>query len=295
MTDHAQYIIAVDGGGSTCRVAIATAAGRVIASETGPSANVSTSLEDGTATIRETVHTAWAHAKLPAEDLPNATAYLGLAGVKSPRIADAVAQAFPTTHVTVAEDRTTTMAGALGDHDGFVAAIGTGSFLGRQDGAKQRFVGGWGMLLGDQASGAWLGRELLARVLEWQDGLREASGLLERTLSAFDGEPSAIVAFAAKAQPRDIAGHAPSLLDAADAGDAVAVEIMRDGAAYLRHALDSLEYRGGDRLCLMGGIGARYGSYIEPLYTEHLAAPLGSALDGALRLAMASHASRRDL
>ena len=91
-------------------------------------------------------------------------------------IATAIAEALPIDNVTVSDDRPTNMAGALGGTDGYVAAIGTGSFLGRQSGAEQRFIGGWGLRLGDEASGAWLGRRVLSRVLDWRDGVVDGRG-----------------------------------------------------------------------------------------------------------------------
>ena len=291
MSEHTGHIIAVDGGGSTCRVAIATPNGQVIATETGPSANVSTALDAATACILKTVAKAWYSAGLPENTIAQARAFVGLAGVKSPRIANAVAAKFPMKQITVIEDRATTMAGALGDNVGFIAAIGTGSFLGRQTGRAQSFIGGHGLQLGDQASGAWLGRQLLGHVLEWQDGLHAGSDLLETTLASHQNDPNAIIEFAASALPQDFAKLAPTVLNAADKGDAAGTEIIREGADYLQHALTTLGYLPKDRLCLMGGIGARYAPYLNPDYTQNITAPLGSALDGAIRLAMAQ--SRR--
>ncbi len=287
MGRNTPLIIAVDGGGSTCRVALADASGRVLATASGPSANVTTALEGGIAAMLDTLEKARAKAGLSADDIAAACAHVGLAGVKSPRIAKAVAAAFPATRVTVTEDRPTTMAGALGAADGYVAAIGTGSFLGGQTGGRQHFVGGWGLMLGDQASGAWLGRQLLSQVLEWQDGLREATDLLSGTLAAYDGDPMAIVAFAADNPPDKYAELAPRLLDAAQTGDAAGVEIVRDGAAYIQRALNRLGFRDGDRLCLTGGIGPRYAAFLDATYKINLTPPEGTALDGALRLALA--------
>jgi glucosamine kinase len=60
---------------------------------------------------------------------------------------------------------------------------------------------------------------------------------------------------------------------------------MRDGAAYVQSGLDGLGFRAGDRLCLTGGIGARYAPFLDADYARNLAAPRGSALEGAVRLA----------
>jgi glucosamine kinase len=57
-----------------------------------------------------------------------------------------------------------------------VAAIGTGSFIGRQQAGRIDGVGGWGFYLGDQAAGAWLMRRCLEETLLAADALRPVSG-----------------------------------------------------------------------------------------------------------------------
>ena len=286
MQNAITHIIGVDGGGSSCRIAIAMADGRVIGRAEGPAANPTTDLNQAVESIQATLNLALQNAGLDDTILNHACAYLGLAGVMNAQIADAVASRFPAASVTVTDDRPTTMAGALQARAGFVAALGTGSFLGCQTAKGRRFAGGWGLVLGDQASGAWLGRQLLSHVLEWCEGLRPGSELLNSVFQDFHSDPSAIVSYAATAQPKDFATFAPRILDAADADDSTALGLMRDGADYIQHTLDCLAFQPGACLCLMGGLGPRYAAFIDPKYTRDLTAPLGSALDGAVRLAM---------
>lgn len=287
MNSAQSHLVAVDGGGSTCRVAVCAADGAVLATATGRAANPATSMPDAIASLRATLDEARTGAGLDAEALAAARAWLGLAGVINARIAEQVAGAMPMRNVRVTDDRPTNMAGALGSRDGFVAALGTGSFLGRQSGGTQAFIGGWGFWLGDQASGAWTGRAALAAVLEWRDGLRPGSPLLETLFDAFGGDPGAIVQFANTAAPADFAAQAPRVFDAADAGDAQAAAILRDGAGYLARGLDTLGFADGHPLCLIGGVGPRFARHLPARYTANLIEPQGTALDGAIRLAAA--------
>ena len=279
-----EYLIGVDGGGSSCRIALASADGTVLGTASGPAANPATSLEGAVATIRATLAGACTQAGLGEDILPGARAYLGLAGVINDEWAQAVAEALPFEVVEVSDDRATNMTGALGDSDGFLAAVGTGSFVGKTSVSRRYYVGGWGLVLGDQASGAWLGRAALSAVLEWRDGLREGSDLLEALLAEF-GDEGAIVLFANKAAPDGFARFAPRVLDAADAGDAVGRALVGNGARYLERALEALGFAEGDPLCLIGGIGPRYAGCLEATFSRALVEPKGSALDGALMLA----------
>ena len=278
------YTIGVDGGGTSCRVAIASPDGCVLGRAEGGVANVATSLDLALKNVRDALDAARREAGLDESELKSARIHLGLAGMND-ALTKTVAAAFPFRSVAVTDDRPIAMAGALGSADGFVAAIGTGSFVGRQTRGRLQFVGGWGFHVGDQASGAWLGRKLLTQVLEWHDGLRPPAGLLERTFSDFRGDPSRIDAFSFEAQPADYATFAPSIVSAARNGDDVATAMMRDGAAYIERGLSALGFETGAPLCMIGGLGPHYVPWLSPRFTGNLVDPKGTALDGALSLA----------
>lgn len=282
--------IGIDGGGSRCRAAVAGPEGRVLGrGEAGP-ANVSTDLDEALASIRAAVGAALAAAGAAADAV--GAAHAGLAGVMTEADARRVAAALPFPSA-VTDDRPTSVAGALGARDGALAAVGTGSFLALKRGAALRCVGGWGAEVGDQASGAWLGRALLERVLLACDGLAPGTGLTSVTLAAFGGDPNAIVRFAAAARPADLAAHAPAVVEAADAGDPAAADLMRRGAAYLTQALDAFALREDEVLCLIGGLGPRYAAWLSPGHRGRAVPPEGDALDGALRLARAALIAQR--
>lgn len=278
------YTIGVDGGGTSCRVAIASPDGRVLGRAEGGAANVATSLDLALKNVRDALDEARREAGIAEAELKSARIHLGLAGM-SDAMAETVAAAFPFRSVAVTDDRPIAMAGALGAADGFVAAIGTGSFLGQQTRGQLRFVGGWGFHVGDQASGAWLGRKLLTQVLEWHDGLKSHSDLLERTLSVFHDDPREIDAFSFEAQPADYATFAPSIVSAARDADDVATAMMVEGATYIESGLKALGFEPGAPLCMIGGLGPHYVAWLSPRFTSNLVDPVGTALDGALSLA----------
>lgn len=283
--DGARLILGVDGGGSGCRVALARADGAVLARASGGPANVHADPEGAAREVEAAVRRATALAGL--ERIDGAAAHLGLAGVMRPDDGDGVAAAIGLRDAVVTDDLETSLAGALGTRDGVLAAIGTGSCLAaRRDGALRRF-GGWGPALGDEASGAWLGRSLLRRCLLVHDGLEIESPLTAAVRARFGGGPAAIVAFARTARPADYAALAPLVVEAAGAGDAAGCALMRRGATYLAACLDAVAPRDREVVCLTGGLGPHYAPHLPAGHRARLAAPAGTALDGALALARA--------
>ncbi|WP_343079541.1 BadF/BadG/BcrA/BcrD ATPase family protein [Ostreiculturibacter nitratireducens] len=279
------HLIGVDGGGSSCRAALRLGPDGPRHEVTLGAANVSTNFDEAVATIREALGQLCEKAGLPQAELVRARAHLGLAGVMNEEIAGRVAAALPIGRAQVTDDRPTTLAGAFGDGNGAVAAIGTGSFLGRQQGGQQKLAGGWGFVIGDQASGAWIGRRLLEEVVLCVDGFSAETELVRDVLAAHGRDPSLIVAFSLSARPKDFADFARHVEAAAVLGDPLAKALMEEGAGYIVRGLASLGWRKGEPLCLMGGLGPAYAPFLPQVMQRSLVPPKGSALDGALALA----------
>lgn len=274
--------IGVDGGGTACRVALIWHGTRFEA-EAG-AANVTTDAAGAVIQIKRALANVAGQAGLSMADLHAIPAYLGLAGVVDDADAAALLEALPLTNAVVADDRMSSLRGALGLQFGAVAAIGTGSFVGRLSPEGACFVGGWGLALGDQASGAWLGRGLLAATLKAHDGLREVSPLSREILQEYGGPPG-VVDFAKTAKPADYAEWAPRVISAAENGDRIALSLMQAGAAYVEQALETLNWTNAEPLCLTGGVGPQIKNYLRADIAAACIPPLGSALDGALALA----------
>jgi glucosamine kinase len=199
-------------------------------------------------------------------------------------MAGRVAAALPFARVAVTDDQPTMIAGALGDRNGAVAAIGTGSFVGRQSAGTIRVLGGWGFMLGDQASGAWLGRRLLEETLLADDGITPPSPLTSAISQRLGGGPG-IVAFALTSRPADYAAFAPEIVAAASGGDGVAARLMREGATYIETALATLGLTADDAICMTGGLGPAYTYWLGLGLASRVGKAQGTALDGALLLA----------
>ncbi len=270
--------LGVDGGGTGCRAAVADAAGRVLGSGQAGPANIVTDPEGARANILAAAAMALGGHGAPGD----LHAVLGLAGANLPDCSAWLLDRLPFASARVESDVVIALKGALRDDDGVVATIGTGSVFAVQFGGAIRAIGGWGFILGDEASGAWLGRALLSAALHAEDGLRPMTPLLREVLEE-GGGAAALVDFARSASPAAFAARASRLLQVAE--DPVAMELLSAADGWIGRNIDAL--RAGRHLpvsfaCGLGGffatrLGRRYGDALRPA--------LGSALDGALWLA----------
>lgn len=275
-------IIAIDGGGTRCRIACVTGGSRV-AVETG-AANVSTDFDGAFREIERGLSRVAEKSGLPAKDLSQATAFVGLAGMVSAEIEHRVRARLPFARARIADDRPAALRGALGTRDGFIAHCGTGSFFAMRAGNEMRFAGGWGPVLGDEASAHAIAKTALSRTLDCADGLVSPSPMAEHFLNEFGGAPG-IVRFAATATQADMAALAERVTQADTADDPVARSVLQEGARHVAETLRQLGWRAGQVICLTGGIGPFLAPHLPDDMQAARAAPEGDPLDGALALA----------
>jgi glucosamine kinase len=279
------YLIGVDGGGTGCRVVIADSRVNVLATAEGDPANVTTDFAQTLRNIQKTIGIAAQKAGIDDSGLNNASIHMGLAGVVSHEAAARVAVATGFSHVAVTDDRPTTITGALGGGDGFLISVGTGTIIASSRGGQNRYIGGYGFQVSDQASGAWLGQRLLEETLLSHDGVRPHTDLTRAILANFKGDPNKIVAFGARAKPVDYGLLSPDVTAAAHAGDALGGALMLEGFTYLKAALEVLGFQPTDTLCLTGGVGRHYKGLFAQNGVTNIIEPRGTAVAGALHLA----------
>ncbi|MFJ8010393.1 N-acetylglucosamine kinase [Streptomyces fagopyri] len=154
-------------------------------------------------------------------------------------LAELLLDALPADEVAVTSDAVTAHAGALGGGAGVVLAAGTGAVtvgIG-EDGTFAR-VDGWGPWLGDEGSGAWIGRAGLRAALRSHDGRGPATTLTSAASDRYGDLDRLPATVGHSANPaRLTAAFAPLVAGAATEGDAVATGIMRDAAAALAEAV----------------------------------------------------------
>lgn len=282
-----QIIVAADGGGSGSRAVAGTSTQGILGQASSGPGNIHSDFDAAVANLTGAIAQALENAGLGHTPPERITAHLGVAGAHSEVEEQALLNALPYGRSTVSGDRATSVRGALGDTDGYVVALGTGTIVARQRALEMTTVGGWGFHLSDHASGAWLGRRLLEEVLLAEDGLRPHSPHSRTTCAAMGGLMG-IVLFSTTAAPSDFAKLARGLITAAKGGDEIGLTLVAEGAAYLETALKTLGFQAGDHLTLAGGVGPHYAPYLPDSLARNLHPPKGSALEGAFAMARQS-------
>jgi N-acetylglucosamine kinase-like BadF-type ATPase len=224
---------------------------------------------------------------------------------------------FETGRLALAADAVTAYVGALGPRRGAVVAAGTGLIALGTDLRTWRRADGWGHLLGDCGSGAWIGRAGLEAALRAHDGRRGGSAaLLTRAQALFGPAPGLPgLLYPRPDRPAMLASFAPEVAAAASgtaparpavpagpggtaaagaAADPVAAGILRDAARHIAEAAAAVcpADQAGD-VALTGGLLNIGEPLLGPLghelraqlpHARHVPAA-GDPLDGAVRIA----------
>lgn len=285
MSENA-LLLGVDGGGTRCRARICDFSGRVLGEGLAGPANIRFGLEESFSAVLEATRQCLAVAGLSRNALARVTACLALAGASEPVDLEAARRyKHPFRRVVLTTDAHAACVGAHNGGDGGVIIVGTGSVgWGVSDGRHYR-VGGWGFPVSDEGSGAWLGCELLRRVLWAHDGRLAWTRLLRNVFEQFESNPHAIVRFMASAKPRDFGKFAPHVVEFASRDDAVACSLMQLAAGHVDALAARLAFFGISRISLTGGLASEIEPWLAGETRDLLVPAAGDALNGALLLA----------
>jgi N-acetylglucosamine kinase-like BadF-type ATPase len=224
----------------------------------------------------------------------------GAAGAEVPaaraRLRSVLAALLPGTVVEVVHDARLVLA-AAGLAHGIALIAGTGSVAyGRDSSGREARAGGWGWLLGDDGSGAWIVREAAREVLRRADA-GEAAGPLGTGLPGALGASEAVELTGGLhrlREPRRWAALAGAVFAAAPADPAAAALVARAGAA-LAELVEVVRGRlpNVGAVVLAGGLLLNQ-PLLEAAVREHLAGEVVRLAEppvaGAVRLAAAAAA-----
>ncbi|MER8660941.1 N-acetylglucosamine kinase [Mesorhizobium sp. M1148] len=280
-----KFVLGIDGGGTSCRAALATGDGVVIGRAKSGAANIRTDLTGARTHIVEAARQAFIAAGQDPDLIPQTPAILGLAGANVGTYRQQLESILPFSISRVETDAEIALEGAVGSGDGAMAILGTGTAYMARKGGTSRAIGGWGFQVGDQGSGARIGRDLLEQTLLAHDGVRPRSALTDSMMAIFRNNPEDVVEFTTNAKPGDFGGFAPKVFEHAEKGDSVANWIVDKSVADVEASLHALDLSDDAPLCLLGGLAPLYGPRLSQRYQALLKAPLDDALGGAVQMA----------
>ncbi|MCW0001193.1 N-acetylglucosamine kinase [Pararhizobium sp. YC-54] len=279
------YILGIDGGGTSCRAAVADAAGRILGRGKSGAANILTDPDNALIHIVGAATAAFKEASIAPSEIGSACALVGVAGSNVGDAVHYVKERLPFAKADIESDGLIALQGALGDSDGAVAILGTGSIYISRRGDEVRYIGGWGFQIGDLGSGARLGHALLQESVLAFDRIHPSSPLTDAVMAQFNNDPRDVVEFARAARPGEFGRFAPKVFDYAGRNDPVAITLLRSNAQTIDEALDAVVAQGSRKLCLLGGLAPIYRPWLaerhQPLFTE----PEADALTGSVALA----------
>lgn len=269
--------VGVDAGGT--KTAALAVAGDRSCRLAGPAAQA---LRDGPEAAAAVVSALLSDARRQLDGAPLAGVAVGLAGAGRDTVREAVgaalAPALDGAPLAVTHDADIAYHAAWGDGSGALLLVGTGSLVyARTDAGETVRAGGWGTVLGDDGSGAALGRAALRALLAALDG-GPPSALPEIAAERF-GIHSADDALAAVyTERRPLGSFCPLLIAAVEAGDWTAEAALHAEVNGLAKQAGWLATRAGDgirqRLAYAGGLSG------EPAYRTALDAALERHLPG---------------
>ncbi|MEU6551591.1 BadF/BadG/BcrA/BcrD ATPase family protein [Streptomyces sp. NPDC046915] len=234
-----------------------------------------------------------------------AAGFASLGGALRAELPGALARELGVRAVALAADAVTAYVGALGPRTGAVVAAGTGLIALGTDLTSWRRADGWGHLLGDCGSGAWIGRAGLEAALRAHDGRDGGSAPLltcaEERFGPVSGLPGTLYPRADR--PAVLASFAPQVAASA-ASDPVAAGILHAAARHMAESAAAVCPPGGEpHVAVTGGLVKLGAPLLVPL-AEELARRLpharhvpaeGDPLHGAVRLAAELAAGRLTL
>ncbi|WP_020394375.1 BadF/BadG/BcrA/BcrD ATPase family protein [Thiolinea disciformis] len=281
-----QLLLGIDGGGSTCRARLADASGTILSEAQGGAANLRLGVAHVIEVIQDTTQKALHQAGLSHLPLNQLHAGIGLAGyVLSSDIQAAlpIKQLFAS--CTLSNDAYIACLGAHQGQAGGIIIAGTGTCAQIICPAASRTFGGWGFALGDQGSGAILGREAVRLALQALEGLTQGSALTEQVNAYFEHKAERYLEWGLNAKPADYAIFARLVIEQADQGDSLALHLLDQALSSILLMFKVLKQYNTGRISLMGGLAPSYRRYLPQDIQQELMAVQGDALDGALLLA----------
>jgi N-acetylglucosamine kinase-like BadF-type ATPase len=236
------YYLGIDGGGSKTTCVVGDETSVLATAVAGPSNLTRVGEERAGESLHDAIRQACAAAKIDPRQVHRAC--VGVAGVGDQEIASVVRKIIAELiagEIEVVGDMQIALQAALGAGPGVIVIAGTGSIAyGRNAQGKTARAGGWGFAISDEGSAHWIGRTAVSAMLRGVDEIagggekQQTSPLFREMKSMWKLESLEHLARTANSTP-NFAALLPAVLTAADAGDALARQVLRQAGRELAH------------------------------------------------------------
>ena len=226
-------VLGIDGGGTRTRASIVDGERVTAFAENGSIKRLRVGAVAAEANLRELLKDVFAQAGLKGVKAASA----GVASATMPGVKEwitAVFDDFGVEHSEVVGDEVIALDGAFKGGPGILQIAGTGSnCIGRSPDGGRESAGGWSSRLGDEGSGYWIGLHAVRRALNARD--REEPTRILETVGRIWGTKTLeeLVNLGDSTPGPDFAALAPAISELAEAGDAVALGVLKQAAVDL--------------------------------------------------------------
>lgn len=236
---HNLYLGADGGGTKTHIVLIDEEKNLVCEGFSGASNPLRVGVETAVSNIIKALDATCDKAQLSRGDVVVAT--LGLAGVRRADLRERVRARFSELlgikKVKVVTDAEIALFGTALGKAGVVVIAGTGSIcFGKNEMGEEASAGGWGPIAGDEGGGISIARRALQAIAKAVDGRGLPTKLSEAGIDYFrtsTPENLLIAIYSPQMDNAKIAGFARYVAETANAGDKIAIEILKDAGTEL--------------------------------------------------------------
>lgn len=276
------WVIGIDGGGTSTRAVLAHADGRVLGQGRAGTSNYDHAGEAAAqAAITSAIDAAFAATEQKRQ--PVAALHLGLAGIvnaKDHAAARRLGQAqeiTPPERIGTSHDIRIALTGGLRGEPGIALIAGTGSSCyGRSGNGEEHQCGGWGALADDVGSASWLGHQAIRQAARQADGRDPETALRKVVFDFLDITEVFDLMHRLHViglERDEMAQLCPLVIQLAEAEDATAVQLLNTGAQALAELVGVTANRlklESPQVVLAGGLatsGAPYQPKVEAAIT----------------------------
>jgi N-acetylglucosamine kinase-like BadF-type ATPase len=226
-------VLGVDGGGTRTRASIVADGKQLARAESGSIKRLRVGAEVAEANLRALLNEIYKQAGVTGVRAASA----GVASATMPGVKEWITEVFQEFNVECSEvvgDEVIALDAAFRGGAGILQIAGTGSnTIGRAADGSRETAGGWSSRLGDEGSGYWIGVNSVRRALHAYDR-EQPTKILEKVGEVW-GTPKLgdLINLGDSTPGPDFAALAPTINALAEAGDPVAVAVLKQASADL--------------------------------------------------------------